>query len=74
MGFRVQIFPGLLKMGFVFLFLHLIVFGGNFFQKKRLERSMLSHLNPGNCGGDILAFAVIITVQTLGGKKNTGVS
>lgn len=58
-------------MWFVFLFLILVVFGGDF-QKKRLERPMLSHLNPGNCGGDMLTFAVIIAIQTYL-EKNTEV-
>lgn len=65
----VQIIPGLLKLGFVFLFLILIVYEGGF-QKMELESSMLSHHNPENHGGDILAFAVIITIQTFE-KKNT---
>lgn len=63
MGLRVQIIPGLSKLGFVFLFLVPIVFEGDF-QKMKLESSMLSHHNPENHGGDILALAVKITIQT----------
>lgn len=39
------------------------MFGGEF-QKKSLEGSMLSHLDSGNCGGDIPASALITTIQT----------
>lgn len=59
MGLGLQIFPTFVEDA---LFPILIMFGD--FQK-RLGRSGLSHLNPGNCGGDTLAFTLIITIQNL---------
>lgn len=40
------------------------------FQKKGLERSMISYLNPENCGGDFQEVALIMTIQIFLRNKN----